>query len=152
MRGNGIIRMIPARLAVLLSSAFALCVAVAEAEYGLQTVVTRQAPASIITNDHGRVFVDFGKAAFGWLELVPPKGFTGGVYQVSLAEARHEDNTTNTWKGGSIRCWNSAATTISAADSLHRVKMPPNRKNTYFAGNPPPVKLRPETGVVMPFR
>lgn len=152
MRGNGIIRMIPARLAVLLSSAFALCSAVAEAEYGLHTVVTRQAPASIITNDHGRVFVDFGKAAFGWLELVPPKGFTGGVYQVSLAEARHEDNTTDTWKGGSIRCWNSAATTISAADSVHRVKMPPNRKNTYFAGNPPPVKLRPETGVVMPFR
>ena len=144
--------MIPVRLAVVLSSAFALCGALAEAEYGLPTVVTRQAPASINTNDHGRVFVDFGKAAFGWLELVPPAGFTGGVYQVSIAEARHEDNTTDTWKGGCIRCWNSAPTAIPAADSVHRVEMPPNRRNTYFAGNPPPVKLRPETGVVMPFR
>ena len=144
--------MIPVRLAVVLSSAFALCGALAEAEYGLPTVVTRQAPVSITTNDHGRVFVDFGKAAFGWLELVPPAGFTGGVYQVSLAEARHEDNTTDTWKGGCIRCWNSAPTAIPAADSVHRVEMPPNRKNTYFAGNPPPVRLRPEIGVVMPFR
>ena len=144
--------MIPVRLAVVLSSAFALCGALAEAEYGLPTVVTRQAPVSITTNDHGRVFVDFGKAAFGWLELVPPAGFTGGVYQVSIAEARHEDNTTDTWKGGCIRCWNSAPTAIPAADSVHRVEMPPNRKNTYFAGNPPPVRLRPEIGVVMPFR
>ena len=138
--------------AVLLPVAFAMCSAFAEAEYGLSTVVTRQAPASIITNGHGRVFVDFGKAAFGWLELVPPDGFTGGVYQVSVAEAKHEDDTTDTWKGGSIRCWNSAPTSIPAAERVHRVKMPPNRKNTYFAGNPPPVRLRPETGVVMPFR
>lgn len=140
------------RPAVLLPVAFAMCSAFAEAEYGLPTVVTRQAPASIITNGHGRVFVDFGKAAFGWLELVPPDGFTGGVYQVSVAEAKHEDDTTDTWKGGSIRCWNSAPTSIPAAERVHRVKMPPNRKNTYFAGNPPPVRLRPETGVVMPFR
>ena len=53
------------RPAVLLPVAFAMCSAFAEAEYGLPTVVTRQAPASIITNGHGRVVVDFGKAAFG---------------------------------------------------------------------------------------
>ena len=152
MSGKKSFRLLLARLAVLLPGALVLCSAVAEAEYGLPTVVTRQAPVSITTNDHGRVFVDFGKAAFGWLELVPPAGFTGGVYQVSLAEARHEDNTTDTWKGGCIRCWNSASTAIPASDSVHRVKMPPNRKNTYFFGNPPPVKLRPEIGVVMPFR
>jgi hypothetical protein len=123
-----------------------------KAEYGLPTVVTRQAPVSVTTNDHGRVFVDFGKAAFGWLELVPPAGFTGGVYQVQLGEARHDDNTVDTWKGGTIRAWGSKVTALGADEKVHRVAMPPNARNTYYRGTPPAVMLPKEVGVVLPFR
>ena len=122
------------------------------AEYGLPTVVTRQEPVSVTTNDHGRVFVDFGKAAFGWVELVPPEGFTGGVYQVLLGEARHDDNTVDTWKGGTIRAWGSKVVTLKAGEKVHRINMSPNARNTYYKGTPPAVMLPNEIGVVLPFR
>ena len=148
------------QLAVLLTFGMSLAFEVfaektvgkSNAEYGLATVVTRQAPEAVFTNDHGRVFVDFGKAAFGWVELVPPEGFTGGVYQVLLGEARHDDNTVDTWKGGTIRAWGSKVVTLKAGEKVHRINMPPNARNTYYKGTPPAVMLPNEIGVVLPFR
>ena len=78
--------------------AFVLLAAAAAAdcaEFGLPTTVTYESPLSVVTNAHGRVFVDFGKDAFGWLELMPPSGFTGGVYQVAVSEMKHPDDTTD---------------------------------------------------------
>ena len=122
------------------------------AEYGLPTTVTREAPAVIMTNGHGRVFVDFGKDAFGWLELVPPAGYTGGVYQLAVSETRHSDFTADCWNGGTIRQWYNRETPIPAGSGVVRVPFRRDARNTNYRHDPPPVKLRPEVGVIMPFR
>ena len=42
-----------------------------------KTVQRRVAPVAITTNAAGNVLVDFGKEAFGFLELLPPTGTAG---------------------------------------------------------------------------
>ena len=128
------------------------CATTDNAEYGLPTTVTYESPLSVVTNAHGRVFVDFGKDAFGWLELMPPSGFTGGVYQVAVSEMKHPDDTTDRWADGTIRSIWNLPTVLTAEEKVHRIEFVPDERNTDFARAVPPVKLRPEVGVVWPFR
>lgn len=121
------------------------------AEYGLPTVVTRAAPVSAAANPAGRTFVDFGQEAFGWLELLPPPGCTGGVCQVVLGEAKLPDGRVDAWPGGTIRS-QRVECVLPAGDAPFRVPLRRDARNTDFSLAVPPVKLRPETGVVMPFR
>ena len=121
-------------------------------EYGLETTTTVQAPASIVTNAEGRVFVDFGKDAFGWLELLPPPGFTGGVYEAMITEARLPGDMCDSWAGGTIRADWTFPIELNAGTRVFRPPMRRDERNTNFARPVPPVKLRPEVGNIMPFR
>lgn len=122
------------------------------AAVGLPVETRIVAPERFVTNGNGRVFVDFGKDAFGWLELLPPPGFTGGVYQVMVGEAKVPGESINWWAGGSIRTgWNKDPAFMPPCD-VFRVPFEADKRNTRTDGPTPAVQMRPEIGVVQPFR
>ena len=63
-------------LAVAVASATTYLAAGGPNDYK-KTVQRRVAPATVETRIPGRTLVDFGKMAFGFLELVPPPGARG---------------------------------------------------------------------------
>lgn len=137
-------------LAVVL--AFTGCATTNNAECGLRTVESRQTPVSIVTNGHGRIFVDFGKDAFGWLELLPPEGCEGGAYKLALGELKLEDDTVDLRPGAEIRSELSEGVLSIGFGGSCRVELEPNPRNTAYARKVPPVRMRDEIGVVLPFR
>ncbi|MCQ2390672.1 MAG: hypothetical protein MJ240_04560, partial [Kiritimatiellae bacterium] len=122
------------------------------ASYGLPVVTRYVTPARFFTNGNGSVFCDFGKDAFGWLEILPPEGFTGGVYRVALGEKCDPGDMIDCWPGGTIRAFVSRPVAIKGDEKVHRVPMPRDPRNTNYSAAAPAVKMRPEIGVVMPFR
>ena len=67
------------------AAATAVCVAAGGPSDYKKTVQRRVAPAKVECRIPGRTLVDFGKMAFGFLELVPPAG-ARGPYEVRLGE------------------------------------------------------------------
>jgi len=102
-------------------------------------------PVRVVTNEQGRVFVDFGKAAFGWVELLPPFGAGRGPFLLHLGEKADGDSV-DINPGGSIRY----AKVRGALTNLgvYRVPLVADARNTSGAA----VLLPRELGVVMPFR
>ena len=102
-------------------------------------------PVRITTNDQGRVLVDFGKAAFGWVELVPPRDTPHGPFLLHIGEKAvngHADSN----PGGSIR-YEKVRGALTRS-SVYRVPLTADARNTRGAAVPLPKEL----GVVMPFR
>ena len=122
------------------------------ASYGLPVVTRCVEPVRFFTNGNGSVFCDFGKDAFGWLEILPPAGFTGGVYRVALGEKCDPGDMVDCWPGGTIRAFVSRPTAIKGGEKVHRVITPRDPRNTNYSAAAPAVKMRPEIGVIMPFR
>jgi hypothetical protein len=107
-------------------------------------------PVRVVTNGQGRVFVDFGRAAFGWVELVPPRGMLrGGPYTLHLGEKAVKDSV-DPKPGGTIRYAKVAGALTSS--SVYRVPLPADKRNTNGGKEGAAVLLPPEFGVVMPFR
>ncbi len=103
-------------------------------------------PVRVVTNAAGRVLVDFGKAAFGWVELVPPRDLRrGGPYVLHLGE-KAVTNRVDDQPGGHIRYAKVSGALTSP--SAYRVPLAANARNTGGAAVPLPREL----GVVMPFR
>jgi len=103
-------------------------------------------PVLLVTNTQGHVFVDFGKAAFGWVELLPPRNMVrGGPFTVHLGE-KAAGHSVNTQPGGSIRYAkvNGALT----KPGIYRVPLNADKRNT--SGDA--VQLPQDFGVIMPFR
>ncbi len=102
-------------------------------------------PVSITTNDAGHVMVDFGKAAFGWVELIPSPDFTKGPFTLHLGE-RARDGHVYQKPGGTIRY----AVTKGALTrpGVYRVPLTADKRNTTGEA----ILLPRELGVVMPFR
>jgi len=103
-------------------------------------------PVLVVTNSQGRVFVDFGKAAFGWVELLPPRDMMrGGPFTVHLGE-KASGHSVDAQPGGSIRYAkvNGALT----KPGIYRVPLNADKRNT--GGDA--VRLPQDFGVVMPFR
>lgn len=103
------------------------------------------APAKLTTLAQDHVFVDFGRDAFGWLELTFDAKKAGSM-TVRLGE-RATGNAVSTSPGGSVR---SASVTLALTPGLktYRVETPKNTQNT----SAPAIALPADLGVVMPFR
>ena len=103
-------------------------------------------PVSIHTNNlDGSVMVDFGKAAFGWVELIPPEEFKKGPFVLHLGE-RARDGHVYRKPGGTIRYAKTEGTLTRRG--VYRVPLTEDKRNTSGAA----IRLPRELGVVMPFR
>ncbi len=103
-------------------------------------------PVRVVTNTQGRVFVDFGRAAFGWVELLPPSTMPyGGPFLLHLGE-KAEGNAVDTQPGGTIRY--AKVRGALTRPGIYRVPLAADARNTGGAA----VRLPKELGVVMPFR
>jgi len=107
-------------------------------------------PVRVVTNAQGRVLVDFGRAAFGWVELVPPHELRrGGPFTLHLGEKLKGDSV-DAKPGGTIRYAkvNGALT----SPNVYRVPLVADKRNTSGGKEGAAILLPPEFGVVMPFR
>jgi len=107
-------------------------------------------PVRVVTNAQGRVLVDFGRAAFGWVELVPPRDMRrGGPFTLHLGEKAKGDSV-DVKPGGTIRYAkvNGALT----SPNVYRVPLMADKRNTSGGKEGAAILLPPEFGVVMPFR
>ena len=103
-------------------------------------------PVRVVTNAQGRAFVDFGRAAFGWVELLPPRDMTrGGPFVLHLGEKAAGTNV-DRQPGGTIRY--SKVSGALTRPGIYRVPLNADARNTSGAA----VLLPKEFGVVMPFR
>ncbi len=102
-------------------------------------------PVAIHTNLGGNVMIDFGKAAFGWVELIPPAEFRRGDFALHLGE-RARDGHVYRNPGGTIRYAKTTGTLTRRG--IYRVPLTADTRNTSGAA----IRLPDELGVVMPFR
>lgn len=116
--------------------------------YLRHTIQRRIAPRSVERLADGSVVVDFGKEAFGFLELLPPPGVRG-AYVVRLGELL-ADGRVDMEPGATIRAAEVASEIV--ADGAHRVPLVADARNTSCGREGGAVRLPPEHGVVMPFR
>jgi len=103
-------------------------------------------PVRVAANERGHTFVDFGKAAFGWINLVPQQGKPYiGPYILHAGEKAKGD-AVDPRPGGGVR-YASVSGDLSAPN-IHSVPFTADTRNTSGAAVP----LPPEIGVIMPFR
>ncbi|MDD2599007.1 MAG: alpha-L-rhamnosidase C-terminal domain-containing protein [Kiritimatiellae bacterium] len=117
----------------------------ADTAIGYELKQSHVKPVSITTNDSGHVMVDFGRAAFGWVELISGENFEQGPFTLHLGERARDGHVYRT-PGGSIRY----AVTKGALTrpGVYRVPLTADKRNTTGAA----VLLPAAMGVVMPFR
>ena len=103
-------------------------------------------PSKVTSPGAGRYFFDFGRAAFGWVELTLDAPTDGAMLSVNLGEQAQGD-AVDLNPGATIR---SAQVKVTLQKGLHtyRVQTPKDAKNTTAPGIALPAAL----GVVMPFR
>jgi len=101
---------------------------------------------TISPNDAGYWFIDFGKHAFGWLELTLTAASDGQAIEVRLGE-KADHHAVDLHPGGTIRSA-CVSLTLRAGRHTYRVETPRDERNT--SGDA--VLLPPEFGIVMPFR
>ncbi len=107
-------------------------------------------PVNILTNEQRRVLVDFGRAAFGWVELVPPYDMQkGGAYTLHLGE-KLTGKQVDAQPGGTIRY--AKVTGALTSPAPYRVPLIADKRNTSGGKEGAAVLLPREVGVVMPFR
>ena len=107
---------------------------------------TPTAPLSVTQLAAGHVFIDFGRAAFGWLELTFDAPSAGAVVSVSLGE-KANGQAVDLAPGGTIRAA-KVNITVQQGQHTYRVQTPKDATNTTSPAIPLPASL----GVVMPFR
>ena len=113
------------------------------------TVATIEFPECVFTNDAGRLCVDFGKDAFGWLEIDAPTAGLG--YFLAIGE-RLKDGGTLERVGGPpcVRCvgvkWHTEKS------GFQRIPVPPDLRNLFPASEGTPIAMPMEFGIVTPFR
>jgi hypothetical protein len=112
--------------------------------------LVEQAPGSVTTPAAGIVLLDFGKVAFGNIEITAPEGATGD-FKVHFGEA-FQDGRINRKPPGTVRY--SAVAGKWTGGKPQVVAPAPNAKNTQQGkGFDPPAILTPrEWGVITPFR
>ncbi len=122
------------------------------ADSALRYPLTQQQvkPVRVATNAQGRVLVDFGRAAFGWVELVPPRDMRqGGPFTLHLGE-KVKDDSVDAKPGGTIRYAKVSGALTSP--NVYRVPLIADKRNTSGGKEGAAILLPPEFGVVMPFR
>ena len=124
--------------------AFACLAPVAPRLAAAPTHLVDQAPVAITTPAAGVILVDFGRAAYGNLQLLAPASATGTItvhFGESLVDGR-----INRKPPGTVR-YATAKVTLGAGGPLV-VAPPADMRNT----TAPAVLTPPEWGVVLPFR
>lgn len=112
--------------------------------------LVEQAPVSVTTPAPGIVLVDFGKVAFGNIEITAPEG-AAGDFKVHFGEA-FKDGRINRKPPGTVRYSLVAGKWTGGKPQV--VAPAPDAKNTQQGtGSTPPAILTPkEWGVITPFR
>ena len=134
---------------VVAAAATAVCAAAGGPSDYKKTVQRRVAPAKVECRIPGRTLVDFGREAFGFLELVPPAG-ARGPYVVRLGELLKPDGSVNMKPGATIRA--ARVTGVVEADGVLRVPLVADKRNTNGGREGAAIQIPPEHGVIMPFR
>jgi len=102
-------------------------------------------PIRVVTNKEGHAFVDFGRAAFGWIDLIPQNNKPYiGPFILHVGEKAKGD-TVDTAPGGARYAETRGSLTLP---NVYRVPFTADAQNT--SGDA--ATLPPEVGVVMPFR
>ena len=103
-------------------------------------------PVGIVTNAKGHALVDFGNAAFGWVEIVPQRNQPYiGPFDLHIGEQVKDDCVVAAPEGGHRYAKVSGALTRL---DVYRVPFIADPRNTSVDS----AVLPPEVGVVMPFR
>ena len=113
-----------------------------------QTVAEVQYPERVFTNAAGRLCVDFGKDAFGWLEIDAPAA--GLDYFLAMGEHLKNDGTLNRMPPPCVRCVGVKWRTEKAG--FQRLPTPPDLRNLFAAKEGAAIALPAKFGVVTPFR
>ncbi|MBR4170346.1 MAG: alpha-L-rhamnosidase [Kiritimatiellae bacterium] len=107
-------------------------------------------PQRLFTNSVGHVVLDFGKAAFGWLELLPPMSMeNGGDFIFHIGEKLDGDQVDRK-PGGTIRY--AKVSGALTTPGIYRVPFIADKRNTTGGAEGGAIKLPKEIGVIMPFR
>ena len=113
------------------------------------TVAIEQLPERVFTNEAGNVVIDFGKDAFGWLEIDAPA--SGLEYFINLGEVLWDENgSVDRNPGICVRArgvkWHTEKS------GFQRVPVAPDLRNEFDAGEGVAAKMPEKFGVVAPFR
>lgn len=112
--------------------------------------LTEQKPESISKLPDGTWLVDFGKVAFGNLELQPTKDSDGKVV-IHFGEAFQKDRI-NRKPPGTVR-YNKTEVSLKGAEEIIAAPPADKRNTSQGHGHTPPAILTPEEwGVILPFR
>ncbi len=110
-------------------------------------VTTAVEPVRVVQKGPEHCFVDFGKAAFGTVELTLTSPASGKVVEVHLGEVASDSNSVNRRPGGSRR-YRMMTLTLDTGTHTYKVAITPDRRNTGSQA----IKMPDYTGEVMPFR
>jgi len=113
--------------------------------YPLATTMIQ--PVKVARKAEGHYFVDFGKAAFGTVELTLTSPDAGRKVEVHLGEVPAGDDAIDRNPGGSRR-YRMMTLTLDAGRHTYRVPITPDKRNTGARA----VKMPQSVGEVMPFR
>ena len=108
---------------------------------------TQVAPAKLVRKAEGHYFVDFGKAAFGTVELTLTSPAAGREVQVHLGEVPAGDDSIDRNPGGSRR-YRVMTLRLKEGTHTYRVAITPDKRNTGSRA----IKMPAYAGEVMPFR
>lgn len=124
----------------------ALVLAAAPLSYGAPVHLVDEPPVKITPVDSNTVLIDFGKVAFGNLQIIPPTGVNGQKVTVHFGEA-FSNGRINRTPPGSVRY---AASEMELKGNKPLIIAPaPDARNT----KQPEAVLTPEEfGVLIPFR
>lgn len=111
---------------------------------------TVQYPLSAAATSRGTVVADFGKDAFGWLEVASG----AGIAEVRAGEALDASGGVDPAPGESVRAATAKCPAAGSPESgFAVVPFPPDKRNTEGVnGKARAVRLPPRLPVVMPFR
>jgi len=110
-------------------------------------VTTKIKPAKLVRKGEGHYFVDFGKAAFGTVELTLTSPAAGRGVQVHLGEVPAGDNSIDRNPGGSRR-YRMMTLRLKKGTHTYRVPITTDKRNTGSRA----IKMPGYIGEVMPFR
>ncbi|MBR2837156.1 MAG: alpha-L-rhamnosidase [Kiritimatiellae bacterium] len=113
-----------------------------------RTVAEVQYPERVFTNAAGRLCVDFGKDAFGWIEVDAPAA--GLDYFLAMGERLRDDGTLERMPPPSVRCVGVKWRTERAG--FQRLPIPPDLRNLFAAKEGAAIAIPKEFGVILPFR
>jgi len=134
----------------ILTPTFAILVAAMRCIAAAPVELNDQPPASITEAALGVILVDFGKVAYGNLQLMPSKGASGKV-TFHFGEA-FDKGRVNRKPPGTVRY--AKAEHQMASDKPFVAAPPADGRNTQQGNGktPPAILTPPEWGVVLPFR